>query len=175
MAVQLTPKGADSAGIGALAWRNHSSTPTIEFVEFRGTGTDRIAVFRIVNESTASFACCGALRSRPFYCYRVPVASGWEYGHFGWGLSPDAQTILPGTTAEIQVWTPSGSLEPPFALGINFERGTADKFASRRYDSYSRAELFVSYWLSLIQSVRYRINPNYRGPEPTWSTLAKPQ
>ena len=157
---------------GAIAWLGYSSSPAIRFIEFRDgqylgeypgtTKMGRVAVFRITNDSCAPYSFLGYGPSSPFYLYRVPTASGWtSISPRKWG--GEADTIPPHATLDIQV--PSG--EPPFAIGIHFERGTAEQLQSRDRSSSDISTFFYR--------LCRRIYPNYRGPEPTWSTVVQAQ
>ena len=162
----------------AIAWLAYSPSPAIRFIEFRDglyypddqrppdqpatPVGGRMAVFRITNDSRAPYSFFGYGPSSPFYLYRVPTDSGWApMSPRKWGDVPG--TIPPHATLDIEV----RAEEPPFAIGIRFERGTAEQLQSSSY-SRSRTTRF-------FYRLRSRIDPNYLGPEPTWSTVVQAQ
>lgn len=149
------------SAIGAIAWLSHSPAPGIRFVEFRNIQGSREAVFHVVNESAAPFSFLGYDSSSPLYHYRISTGSGWE-PRFNCGFGVGAHTIAPHRTMEIQVPVPPDS-PSAFAVGIHFEQGAAEQFKPRERGSI----------LGFFYALRYRVDPNYEGPEPTWSTVAQ--
>ena len=164
---------------GWIAWLCYAPSPTTRFIEFRDgeyypdvhcepgqrvtPEACRMAVFRITNNSHAPYSYFGNGPSLPFYIYRYPDPShdsGWltisprKYG----GV---ADTIAPRSFLEIVV----PEANTPFAIGINFERGTAEQLQQNR-DSRSGISKFIR-WLRCLNVPNY-----YGGPEPTWSTVA---
>ena len=159
---------------GLIAWLGYAPSPTIHFIEFRDGQysipgeifkADRAAVFRITNDSRVPYSFIGYGPSLPFYIYRIP-----DHSHdSGWvSISPRkyggvADTIAPHATFDIEV----PDEKPPFAIGIHFERGTAEQLQSRNSSPSS-----ISRFIYLL---RCRIDPDYLGPEPTWSTVVHAQ
>ena len=157
---------------GCIAWLGYAPSPTIRFIEYRNGQykipgetwrANRAAVFRITNDSRFPYSYFGYGPSLPFYIYRHPDPShdsGWltisprKYG----GV---ADTIAPRSFLEIVV----PEANTPFAIGINFERGTAEQLQQNR-DSRSGISKFIR-WLRCLNVPNY-----YGGPEPTWSTVA---
>jgi hypothetical protein len=159
---------------GLIAWLSYAPSPTIRFVEFRDglypipserTEVSRAAVFRITNDSRVPYSFLGYGPSSPFYYYRVPDSSDES----GWlALSPRrhgrvADTIAPHATLDLEVPVRG---KGPFAIGIQFERCTAEQLQARDSSSPSALSRF-------IRRLRYfRVPEYYSGPEPTWSTIA---
>ena len=161
------------------------------------TRVGRVAVFRITNNSRNSYSFLGYGPSWPFYTYRYPDPSdesGWtEMSPRKWGCV--AETIAPHSTIDVSVHLHAADvqrpididpsdvaefiaradlaaqvpieLQPPFAIGIHFERCTAAELMSGNIPKN-----WFSEFLSWLNS---RIDRNYQGPEPTWSTLAYAQ
>lgn len=150
---------------GLLFWFDYAPPPTIEFIEFR-TGqyripgetskADRAAVFRITNRSSVPFSFLAYAPSQPFYDYKLPSPSGW-YTQAPRKSGPVGDTIAPHSTLDIEV----PALSPSFAIGIHFECGTAEQLQSGN----ARRGVF--------HTLRRRIQPDYTGPEPTWSSVAE--
>ena len=158
---------------GLIAWLGYAPSPTIRFIEFRDGQyrilgetwkADRAAVFRITNDSRFPYSFRSYGSSLPFYIYRIPDRSdesGWlplwprRFGDV-------ADTIAPHATLDIEV----PAEKPPFAIGINFERGTAEQLQSRNRSPSALSK----FWFRCLGTPEY-----YGGPEPTWSTVAHAQ
>ena len=152
------------AACGVVAWFICRPTPEIRFAGFQEGTNGRMALFQIVNESSSPFVTFGYGAESPFYSYRVSTPAGWKKHQLGWcGTGAGPHTLAPHSVTKIQVPAPHDSPAAPFAVGIHFERGTAADLASR---SHSRLDEFFD-WL------RLRINPDYQGREPTWSSVAQ--
>ncbi len=182
---------APTPTISFIEFREGQSIPARNGI----TRVGRVAVFRITNDSRSPYSFFGYAPSWPFYLSRSPDPSdksGWvTTSPRKWGGVAD--TIEPHSTIDIHVHLNAsdvqmpGDLAPsdyaerlaradleaqvplesqrPFAIGIHFERGTAEQLQSRD-SSPSTISRF-------IYRLRCRIDPKYFGPEPTWSTLAQ--
>ena len=168
---------ATLAAWGAEAWLNRPPLaplvvpPTISFVEFRESHQEKVAVFRIANDTNSPFCFRGWGRSDPIYSERVKTAKGWEDEGIGWcGTGVGYHTISPHTSSEFEVDDLDDEPAPPFAIGIHFVQGTAKQFKSR-IKSQSKPSYMPEffYWFR-------RFIPTQRpapGPEPTWSDTVK--
>jgi len=154
-----------SLAVGAATlWLFYAPVPEIRFIEFRYGQHGRVAVFRISNDSGSTYSYAGYSPVSPRYSLRIPTASGWQPHSHGSDCSTSltAQTISPHSAMEIEIANAPSS---PFSLGIHFERGEFEQLRSIYWPRSRISEFFD--W------VHYRINPKYKGPEPTWSTVAQ--
>ncbi len=158
------------AACGVVAWLICRPTPEIRFVAFQEGTNGRMASFQIINESGSPFATFGYGPDSPYFSYRVSTPAGWKKPRVGWvgwcGTGAGFHTLAPHSVTEIQVPVPHDSPAAPFAVGIHFQRGTAEELVSHSRSPRSRVDEFFD-WL------RLRINPDYKGKEPTWSSVAQ--
>lgn len=148
---------------GAVAWFNHTPSPTIRFVGLQDRRGGRVAVFRTANKTDSPFSYYGYGQSAPWHNERVKTAKGWEVSGGGYcGTGADYHTLWPHTSMQFEVnYFNDEERAGPFAVGIDFEQGTP---AQVRLRGGRHMPVFF-YWL------RNRFFPNLEEPkwEPTWS------
>jgi hypothetical protein len=146
--------------------------PSIQFVEFRDEGREKVAIFRITNRSWLPISFYGYEYPAPFPpnpgppqpigAYRVQTLGGWKSDV----ISPCRQTLAKCHTVagrssiDVQMELFRDARNAPAALGIRFQRGTAAHISSPAYMKFVE-------WHYGVRRLLHLPMPDY-----TWSNVS---
>jgi hypothetical protein len=119
-------------------WVDSRAKPQVRFIGFQGAGTDRVAVFEVVNRSARTIYFRQNVVARGGSA-DVKVPGAWRQRDAGSGLpfvAPSGEPIDPKTRAEFSVPVSKlpGTPSAPFRIGIEYPQ-PAPKFL--RYPPFS--------------------------------------